>query len=397
MRASGAQDTHEGTWRSLFKLILGADKLLDDLPLTFTLSLMLFSAILILKYVLLLLFCDKRKHIALLALNMAHDLFFIPGIQGSEHMAVQFMLLGLSMLLFAPNRRSYKFSAWLFMGIACLLNPIPIGPVILLAMTHIPLIMSYWDRFKKYFLALALAAVFGVVVIQGLQFMYALKTRGASNHFNTGLTLFVRNLAFLNVSSIALLLVIYYLPKAWPDVLSEQTERMRVWILFVLGAAVAIALIGPLIHFELWENNARYQRYVYIAECTALVTMLPGLYRRWGSALGTVLLVLALVFMSGTFMNRIHPGQPHGWSLQLHRVQKFDTDKHFPKEGVQADASPYFEASSPQQVFGYFIREDYERGPLVLNLASENYKIEKVIGSPSPPLPSPVDIPNPTP
>jgi hypothetical protein len=380
-----------------FKMILAADRVIDDLALTFTLSLMFFSAILVLKYVLLLLFCRKEKHSLFIAMNLAHDLFFIPGIQGSEHVAVQLMLLGLSFWLFAPSRRPYQVFSWTFMGLACLLNPIPIGPTILLAFTHLRVAKNLWLRIRPRFLWFALAGLAGVVLIQGLQFLYAVQSRGAEHHFNTGLTLFVRNLSFLGLGSVVLLMFLHYVPISWPEMTTDKSEKLRLWVLLIIAAAVVIALVGPLIHFELWENNARYQRYILIAEVAALVTLLPGLASRWGHHLGRGLLILAGVVFVGSFMNRIHPGQPFGWSLKIHRVQHFDAQEHYPQTLLDAENKTYYEAGSPQQVYGYFIRKDYTRGPLILAIDSDRYDPARVLPVAQPNSIEPIDNPDPTP
>ena len=96
-------------------------------------------------------------------------------------------------------------------------------------------------------------------------------------------------------------------------------------------------------------------------------------------------------------MNRIHPGQPIGWSLKLHRVQHFDPTLHFPQTLADAEEKPYFQANSPQQVYGYFIREDYEKGPLVLAIESEKYDPSRVVHPKSAEEVLPVDNPDSTP
>ncbi len=360
-----------------FQTMLWANQFVNDINKTYTLSLLVFPVLLLLKFLLLLFLVAPRWHLPVIALNLAHDVLHVPAIAGSEHIAVQLLLIGISCLFFGWYHKWTRFVGWLFMGIACLYNPLPIGAV--LAVLVASLTWSGWPKIRERFLLICLSSIAAILVIQMLQLGWSVLQDGVHGTYNHGVTLFVRNLVFLDLGSLGLLFALSRTQPSDEGVFPGAYERLKSIILLIYLGALLTTLLGPLIHFEVWENTARLQRYAFIFQVTACALLLPDLFR--GERARWVPLTLLLVFLTlsaNTFLNRVHPGQSWGWSMKVHHVQSFDPDQHLPKRMVEDDGT-YFVADNAQKVYGYFIQKHFNEGPLVLEILSKKYNPQAVL------------------
>ncbi len=363
-----------------FHSMLFANGFVDDINRTYTLSLLVFPALLILKLLLLLFLVSPRWHLPVIAFNLAHDVLNVPAIAGSEHMAVQLLLIGIMCLYFGRERPWIPVVGWLFAGLACLFNPLVFGPVLAVLVAQSGLAQRTWQKIQGRFLVICLSSIAAILVIQFLQLSWSVLQSGAHGTYNHGVTLFVRNLVYLDLGSLVML---FLLARMRPDddgVRSSAYERLKSIIVLIYLGAILVSLLGPLVHFEIWENTARLQRYAFIFQVTACALLLPELFR--GDRSRWVPLTLLLVFLTlsaHTFLNRVHPGQSWGWSMKVHHVQRFDPDQHLPRRAVDENNGSYFVADNAQKVYGYFIQKHFKEGPLVLEILSKKYNSQTVL------------------
>jgi hypothetical protein len=374
------QDRFMGTY---FKTLLWVDgSFVGDLSKTYTLSLFAFPILVLIKFMLLLLLCAPRHHVQLILWNLTHDVLNIPPIPGSEHSAVQLLLLGLGLLFFGKKSRGVTVASWVIMALACLLNPIPWAPVLAVILVLIPQLERFWSKIDPWFLLISVAGMAFLVLVPLAHLALNILSHGTGAHTNTDATILTRNLVYIDLSCLFLILALHWAPR-WRPVLDGSMLQVwkRLTMALVLGAGF-ISLVSPWLHFEIWENSWRYQRYILIVLLGGFATLLGGLDPgTWRRPLNTTLVLAFCVLLVGSFMNRVHPGQPLGWSNRIERIQKFEAH-HLPTKLPRTGQLPVFSAESPQQVYGYFIEKRYEEGPLILEIESARYQPDSWISSP---------------
>lgn len=217
------------------------------------------------------------------------------------------------------------------------------------------------------FIAIALTLPFALLW-GGLQ--TALNPRA----YNDVLRITQFRLEYLSIVNVGLLLLYSWLLQRIPEPKTHSAITGLI-VAMILGAFTLVAA-GTILDPETQHNSHRLNPFLFVALATAIVRMV-FVQGQESLVVGfdRPLLLKALLGL-GALIGIDKYRQPVVWEIS--RYQPF-SDTDFPTFVTNTSGTQYFMANTPQQVYGYFIDEDFKKAPLVLNIRTERYSPEKAI------------------
>jgi hypothetical protein len=68
----------------------------------------------------------------------------------------------------------------------------------------------------------------------------------------------------------------------------------------------------------------------------------------------------------------------YGAAMNVKKFKPFK-EKHFPEYIAENDSPPHYLAKNPQQVWGFFMRQDFLKAPLILDFETDSYSRRKIL------------------
>ena len=247
----------------------------------------------------------------------------------------------------------------------------------------IPRLWKKLTRFsEKWFVVICLSLL--AVILAVISLSLAVKTLSTSGEFTMHMYIFGKQLRHFDWSVFASVFLVAWLSRWRPG--NADIAVYKFMIVLMILSGLAISLIGSILSPVYELNSDRLVFFIYILAIAIIgysadprpsspqeevadggneTASQPYLERR---------LVIPILMIASI----LYALPQYGAAMNVKKFKPFK-EKHFPEYIAENDSPPHYLAKNPQQVWGFFMRQDFLKAPLILDFETDSYSRRKIL------------------